>query len=143
MKWIAAILLSLLALNPSVNTDIRLPPLKELMCLVHNVYYEARGESFKGQVAVALVTIFRTQDARYPSTICGVVYQRKQFSWTHQKRKKIDDKEIMQSIEAAYTAYTNRYALGNFYATHFHASYVRPGWKLHRVIKIGTHIFYY
>ena len=48
-----------------------------------NIYHEARGEVTEGQIAVAQVTVNRAKDKRWPDTICGVVYQSKQFSWTH------------------------------------------------------------
>ena len=56
---------------------------KELRCLAQNVYFEAQGEPSSGQLAVALVTMNRVKSKRYPSTVCGVVWQRRQFSWTH------------------------------------------------------------
>jgi spore germination cell wall hydrolase CwlJ-like protein len=56
---------------------------KELQCLAQNVYFEARGEPAAGQLAIALVTMHRVKSRRYPNTICNVVWQRKQFSWTH------------------------------------------------------------
>jgi spore germination cell wall hydrolase CwlJ-like protein len=56
---------------------------KELRCLALNVYFEARGETAAGQLAVALVTMNRVKSRRYPATVCGVVWQPHQFSWTH------------------------------------------------------------
>ena len=53
-----------------------------LLCLTLNVYHEARGEPFLGQVAVAEVTLNRVDDLRWPDTVCEVVYQPYQFSWT-------------------------------------------------------------
>ncbi len=56
---------------------------KELRCLALNIYFEARSEPIDGQLAVAFVTINRMEDRRYPKTLCGVVWQKRQFSWTH------------------------------------------------------------
>ena len=56
---------------------------KELRCLALNIYFEARGETTAGQLAVALVTLNRMKNRHYPNTICGVVWQKRQFSWTH------------------------------------------------------------
>lgn len=53
-----------------------------IKCLTDNVYHEARGEGVDGQFAAALVTLARTLEFGYPKDVCGVVYQRKQFSWT-------------------------------------------------------------
>lgn len=56
---------------------------KELRCLALNIYFEARGEAAEGQLAVALVTMNRKKNRHYPNTVCGVVWQKHQFSWTH------------------------------------------------------------
>jgi len=56
---------------------------KELHCLALNIYFEARGEPTTGQLAVAMVTMNRVRSKRFPSSICGVVWQKRQFSWTH------------------------------------------------------------
>ncbi|UEM05192.1 cell wall hydrolase [Skermanella rosea] len=54
----------------------------DALCLARNIYFEARGESSRGQYAVAAVTLNRVREKRWPGGICGVVYQSKQFSWT-------------------------------------------------------------
>ena len=55
---------------------------KEKMCLARNLFYEARGEGEHGMVLVGHVTLNRMKSPRYPNSICEVVYQPKQFSWT-------------------------------------------------------------
>lgn len=55
----------------------------EISCLALNIYWEARGESTQGQLAVAFVTMNRVHSPRYPDTVCEVVWQPRQFSWTH------------------------------------------------------------
>jgi N-acetylmuramoyl-L-alanine amidase len=50
-------------------------------CLANAVYFEARGESLEGQLAVAEVVMNRSRSGRYPATWCGVVTQRAQFSF--------------------------------------------------------------
>jgi len=59
----------------------------ELGCLVENVYHEARGEGALGQAAVAYVTLNRVRSPDYPDTICGVVWQPGQFSWTEDGKR--------------------------------------------------------
>jgi spore germination cell wall hydrolase CwlJ-like protein len=49
---------------------------KDVECLARNIFYEAGSEPLEGKVAVGMVTINRTQDERYPQTVCGVVRQR-------------------------------------------------------------------
>ena len=53
----------------------------EMHCLAKNIYFEARGESIRGKVAVANVTMNRVDSPHYPNTICGVVYQAKHSTW--------------------------------------------------------------
>ena len=53
----------------------------EMHCLAKNIYFEARGESLRGKIAVANVTMNRVEDPNYPNTICGVVYQAKYSKW--------------------------------------------------------------
>ena len=50
-------------------------------CLANAVYFEARGESLEGQLAVAEVVMNRAASGRYPATLCGVVRQPSQFSF--------------------------------------------------------------
>jgi len=53
----------------------------EMHCLAKNIYFEARGETLKGKIAVANVTMNRVDSPNYPNTICGVVYQAKHSKW--------------------------------------------------------------
>lgn len=54
----------------------------EIDCLARNIYFEARGESNQEQVSVGFVTLNRLASIHYPNTVCEVVYQPSQFSWT-------------------------------------------------------------
>lgn len=56
---------------------------QDTLCMARNIYFEARGEGPRGQYAVAAVTLNRVRDKRWSEGICGVVYQKKQFSWTN------------------------------------------------------------
>ena len=53
----------------------------ELNCLAGAVYFEAKGESLAGQLAVGRVIVARTRSGRFPASYCGVVYQPSQFSF--------------------------------------------------------------
>src|SRR5262249_1440895 len=44
-------------------------------CLAEAIYFEARGEAVRGQIAVAQVVVKRAFSGYYPPTVCGVVYQ--------------------------------------------------------------------
>ena len=83
----------------------------------------------------------RVRSLNYPKTICEVVYQRKQFSWTNKRMKKhkINEDEWQKSINAATAAYNT---VEPFEATHYHNLTVSPRWGLKKLIKIGNHIFY-
>lgn len=70
------------ASGPEIRT-VQLSP-EARRCLVKNLYWEARGEDYKGMRAVAQVTLNRVKADQWPDTVCGVVRQPKQFSWTHQ-----------------------------------------------------------
>lgn len=137
VKWILSLILILAPIGNIHAID------SELYCLTKNVYHEARGEPRQGMLAVALVTLNRVDDKRFPSSICGVVYQKNQFSWTAKPiRVKINDKHWRKAFEASLEAYMDRNILGKFKATHFHNTFVSPRWKLRKVAQIGNHIFY-
>ena len=136
------LMLAWLGLNCS-NVSAKLP--KELECLTRNVYYESGNQSYKGKLAVALVTLNRVNHPNYPDTICKVVYQPMQFSWTKDSKllaTKVNNQQWFESFLAAKEAMSGSSALGSFSATHFHNIWVDPKWGLKRVAKIGQHIFY-
>lgn len=125
----------------------------EQRCLAEGIYFEARGESLKGQAAVAQVILNRVRNPAYPSTICGVVYQNKnwrnrcQFSFAcdgaRERVRSPHHFEVAEEIAMAVTA-------GKIFlpevgsATHYHATYVHPRWArtMDQMKKIGLHIFY-
>ena len=126
---------------------------KEQQCLANAIYFEARGESTRGQAAVAQVVLNRVRNPTYPKTICGVVYQndswfnRCQFSFACDGRKDVitspSNYRKAQDVALAVTA-------GKIFipevgsSTHYYAQYVSPGWAraMNKMTKIGLHIFY-
>ncbi|MCV0424266.1 MAG: cell wall hydrolase [Roseibium sp.] len=126
---------------------------KEQRCLAEAIYFEARGESEDGQVAVAQVVLNRVKNPAYPNSICGVVYQNRhkrnrcQFSFacdgikdrisskgawkTAQRlvRDVLDGKQYSKMVDAS---------------THYHATYVNPRWakSMAKRGQVGLHIFY-
>jgi len=118
----------------------------ELECLATGVYFEAKSEPLAGQLAVGKVIANRTgSHGRFPSSYCGVLFQRGQFSFVHGRSlpsvprsskqwqtavaiAKIVDQDLKES------------SVGD--ALFFHARYVSPGWRLKRVASIGNHVFY-
>lgn len=126
---------------------------KEQKCLAEAIYFEARGESEEGQIAVAQVVLNRVKNPSYPNSVCGVVYQnqhkrnRCQFSfacdgikdriaspkaWDLAKRlaREVSDGEkYLKMVDAS---------------THYHATYVNPRWakSMAKRGQVGLHIFY-
>ena len=122
-------------------------------CLAEAVYFEARGEPVLGQIAVAQVILNRAFSGKYPNTVCGVVYQnahrhlacqftfacdgirdviREPDMWERAKKisaEMLDGKLWLPEIGKA---------------THYHATYVHPGWvsEMKKMHKLGVHIFY-
>lgn len=142
-KILIALMTIFLLAMPSIAKQHKVPGIsQEVQCLADNIYWEARGESFKGKLAVAVVTLNRTKSPDYPNTICKVVYQKDQFSWTRTKHKVTDFYAWTDSLLAASMAMEDSKVLGDFKATHYHADHVRTNWGLHKVAKIGKHIFY-
>lgn len=124
----------------------RLDATAEIHCLALNIYHEARSEPDQGKFAVARVTLNRVLSTRYPDSVCKVVWQRAQFSWTRDGRS--DRPRELRAWEEALWVATAAYDFNPLnmvgQATHYHAVYVRPFWLAahRRVNRIGRHIFY-
>lgn len=128
---------------------------KAIDCLALNIYHEARGEPHKGQLAVAYVTMNRVVSRRYPSTVCEVVWQRKQFSWTHDGRsdRPMDKRSWNRSLSLARHMYENYFRFRNIHkgatditggALYYYApKQVSPKWAKAMVAtaQIGSHLF--
>ena len=122
------------------------PGSRELECLAVGIYFESKSEPLTGQLAVGEVIANRANsNGRFPSTYCGVLFQRGQFSFIRSKSlpsvpraskqwhtavaiAKIVDQDLKDS------------AVGK--ALFFHAKHVSPRWRLKRVASVGNHIFY-
>lgn len=132
--------------------EIKLADLeRERRCLVEGIYYEARGEHADGQRAVAEVVLNRVVSGRYPSTICGVVFQgvktgQCQFSFacTDIMDKKRDAVAWRKAQRMAHYVLSGKVRSSIGAATYYHATYVNPYWAPHmvEVAKIGQHVFY-
>lgn len=126
---------------------------EEQKCLAEGIYFEARSESVEGQAAVAQVILNRVRNPSYPDTICGVVYQNRswknrcQFSFACEgKRLRVrSPRHFEMASEVAMAVTAGKIFLPEVgSATHYHATYVRPGWSgaMEKMKKIGLHIFY-
>lgn len=123
---------------------------QQIECMAKNIYYEAAMEPFEGKLAVAQVTMNRTQSPLYPKTVCGVVYQKVnntyQFSWVGEKVKGITNKyaweECMIVARKALTEYKLHDTIYKTKSMYYHNNKVNPGWNLRYVARIGNHLFY-
>lgn len=115
-----------------------------LFCLAMTVYYEARGEPAKGQIAVAHVVLNRAAATEYPDDICSVVFDKHQFSWTNEKVSKPKGQAWIKSIAIARAAMDGSWPDPTRGAKHFHSIKIAPAWSFgrHRPQRIGNHIFY-
>jgi spore germination cell wall hydrolase CwlJ-like protein len=134
------------SLNELVRIQDTSEPLSaEERCLAGAVYFESKGESLPGQLAVARVVIARSKSGRFPSTLCGVVYQKSQFSFVRGGG--------MPPISTGSNHWRNAVAISKIAlndnwkspvegALFFHARHVSPGWRLTRIGSVDNHIFY-
>lgn len=125
---------------------------RERRCLATAIYFEARGESMNGQIAVGQVILNRVRSPQFPETICGVVYQGQmapgcQFSFACDGKTDIprNDAQWAQAQSLARKITSGEVWLPDVgYSTYYHANYVRPQWvnDMSRIDTIGRHIFY-
>jgi hypothetical protein len=122
-------------------------------CLANAIYFEARSEPIRGQMAVAQVVMNRVFSRFYPDDVCSVVYQNAnrhlacQFTFACDGRSKV-------ITERRHWAIANRIARqtldGQIYvpevakSTHYHAAYVHPNWahQMRKLVRFGLHSFY-
>ncbi|HEU4957891.1 MAG TPA: cell wall hydrolase [Sphingomicrobium sp.] len=121
------------------------PGSRELECLAVGIYYEAKSESLKGQLAVGHVIANRAKSGRFPSSYCGVLFQRSQFSFIRGRS--------LPSVPRASRDWLDAVAIAKIVdqelhpspvgkALFFHATRVAPHWRLTRVGTLGNHVFY-
>lgn len=128
-------------------------PDNEVHCLQQNIFFEARNQSTLGQVAVAWVTLNRVDSNRYPSSICEVVWQHKQFSWTNTDKVGEPSDNILEQRAWEDAGLIAKVVLMDWIkgksspveqSVMYHADYVKPYWaaSYEQVVKIDNHIFY-
>lgn len=127
---------------------------RQLACLAKNIYYEAGNQPFEGKVAVAQVTLNRTESGQYPEDICQTIYQKNivyekvlcQFSWVCDRAlltRPMHNANYNESMEVAKKVLLEGFRLPSLKdAMYFHGDYINPGWKREKIAKIGNHIFY-
>jgi spore germination cell wall hydrolase CwlJ-like protein len=122
-------------------------------CLTEAIYFEARGEAVRGQIAVAQVVLNRAFSGFYPSTVCGVVYQNKHRHLACQFTFACDDvADVVREPEMWDRASKIAKAMldGQLWlpevakSTHYHAYWVHPSWvhEMKKMYRFGVHTFY-
>ena len=128
-------------------------PDKATRCLALNIYHESRGEGTQGWLAVAFVTMNRVNDPRFPDDICSVVYEDKQFSWTHDGIS--DDPDVSSYPDKKAWQYILQFTKGFLEnrdhiedptngSLYYHRHDVKPSWRDNYdvAVVIGEHVFY-
>ena len=126
---------------------------KSEKCLTDAIYFEARGEAVRGQIAVAQVVLNRAFSGYYPSTVCGVVYQNShrhlscQFTFACDGIRDVVKEPDMweRAKKIARESLDGRLWLPEVgKSTHYHAYWVRPSWvnEMKKMYKYGVHTFY-
>jgi spore germination cell wall hydrolase CwlJ-like protein len=137
--------------GPDTPAEPQVDP-RQHNCLSQAIYYEARGENQRGQVAVAEVIMNRVRSRAYPNSVCGVVYEGShrstgcQFTFTcdgslaHRPRGRAWER-AQRVATAIMLGYTRPLTHG---ATHYHTHAVNPVWNsgLVETANIGSHVFY-
>lgn len=161
VKSIRAFLIGI-ALVFSFGKSINNLPVQHItdqQCLIANIWFESRGESEKGMQAVAAVTHNRVDSKIYPDTICAVVFQKKQFSWVHQKSydaildilqgnlvefNKKDKQRYQLAVKIAQRNRKHFLAVLPKSVLHYHSAKVKPEWSKRKRMhaRIGSHLFY-
>ena len=122
-------------------------------CLTDAVYFESRGETKRGQIAVAQVVMNRVFSGFYPNDVCGVVYQNAhrhnacQFTFACDGIKDVVNEPDMwaQAQQIARDTLDGKLWLHDIgKSTHYHAYWVHPWWvgTMRKLSQIGVHTFY-
>lgn len=120
---------------------------KELQCLALNIFHEARGESLAGQIGVAQVTLNRVaMQHRGKKTICAVVFDPKQFSWTDRAGKSLKPtgKQWQAILQVAHQVSLGMRVHGLDTALYFHRKHLRTPWQqgMQLLLVIDNHLFW-
>lgn len=145
-----------------VSTKAQTPLNIAAMCLAANIYFEARGEPLKGQLAVGQVTFARAKYDR--DSVCRVVMAKKQFSWVNDKPRTEGDKMVLIAFDVPEDRQAWENALmvarrilrnkvpdvtegsNHYHAVKYKGKKLTPKWIkapcMHKKVRIGNHIFY-
>ena len=127
----------------SINDSSQVQKLSkaQIECLVRNTYFESKGESDAGMLAVIHTTLNRVKDARFPSTICGVVYQKSQYSWVKHNPKVKEKDQYERAKRLAQEAVEGKHKDTSRGALYFNSLHKQPKGTV-CTVRIGGHSFY-
>jgi len=140
-KQIVMVPPELIPMNPP---PVYIRPTSSVTCLAQNLYYEAAHEPEMGLQAVAATVFNRMSSGQWPASVCGVVYQYRQYSWTL-KPHLWPSTPARQYMQMATTFLRDRVAIQRLYqVTHYHRIDISPKWvaTLTYVGTYGQHMFY-
>ena len=114
---------------------------KQIECLSKVAYHEAKGESDKGMLAVIHTTLNRVKDNRFPKTVCGVVYQKSQYSWTKYNPKVKEQEQYARAERLAKEVVDGKHKDNTYGALFFNSLHRKPSGTV-CTVRIGGHSFY-
>jgi N-acetylmuramoyl-L-alanine amidase len=141
MRTTAVLALSLLAILTS--TSKLNAATEEQRCLAMNIFAESRNTTTADETAVGFVTINRVKHREYPKTVCKVVYQKNQFSWTSHIHKINDEKAYRDADNIAGLILDEQIPDVSLGATSFHEKHINPKWakKMDVTLRTAVHVY--
>jgi spore germination cell wall hydrolase CwlJ-like protein len=111
-------------------------PQTDMACMACNCYNEAGSQSYEGQVMVGKVVktrMYVNENAlrgprRFASTVCGVIKQKKQFSWWDGVNRGRGSRDAVPAGHSCFRAAAESLSFHGYFADHYHANYVSPRW---------------
>ena len=130
----------------SINDSSQVQKLSkaQIECLSKVAYHESKGESDKGMLAVIHTTLNRVKDKRFPKTVCGVVYQKSQYSWTKYNPKVKEQEQYARAERLAKEVVDGKHKDNTYGALYFVHVKINRNWleKLTYTCTIGNHKFF-
>ena len=113
----------------------------QMNCLALVGYHEAKGESDRGMIAVMQVTMNRVKSEKFANTICGVVYQKSQYSWVKHNPKVKEKEQYERAKRLAQEAVEGKHKDWSRGALYFNSLHKQPKGTM-CTVRIGNHSFY-
>jgi N-acetylmuramoyl-L-alanine amidase len=134
---------TLAAMAEAIEAPATLP--REIECLAGAIFFEAKSETLAGQLAVGRVITARANSGRFPSSYCGVVFQRSQFSFIRSGAMPVINRATaawQRAVKIALIADKGAWQSPVEGALFFHAARVSPSWGKARMAQVDNHVFY-